>query len=113
MKRLALAAAAIGAGIGMWGCQSRIAHPRETTVQGCISQEDGDYIVTDGAGHKYDLQGNTSSLKGQVGHQMVIRGELVQSTRSPGAPAKITGPEKSQIDVSSTQAAPGSCSSGK
>ncbi len=113
MTRISLAAVALAASVALWGCQSRIAHPRATTVQGCISQVDSDYVLTDSQGHKYDLQGNTSGFNGQVGHQFVVRGELVQSSRSPGAPAKITGPEKSQIDVSSAQPAPGSCDSAK
>lgn len=58
----------------------------ETTIEGCLSGSAGDYSLIDNSGKSYKLQGNTSQLSDQVGHQVRIKGT------EGGASARATTP---------------------
>jgi hypothetical protein len=46
----------------------------EMTIEGCLSGSAGSFTLTDTAGKSYQLQGDTSKLADQVGHQVAIKG---------------------------------------
>lgn len=96
---------------GFWGCQGKTNHPDQmATVQGCISNQNGTYELTDNSGNRYVLTGNTSQVKENVGHEMLIRGTEVENSKTPQAfpeAKKI----HSQIEVSSAKVAGHSCGS--
>lgn len=57
-----------------------------TTIEGCLSGSSGSYTLTDASGKTYQLQGDTSKLSDEVGHQVRIHGsEASASTGSSGA----------------------------
>jgi hypothetical protein len=46
----------------------------ETTIEGCLAGSSGNFTLTDNAGKTYQLQGETSKLTDQVGHNVRIKG---------------------------------------
>ena len=61
----------------------------EMTVEGCLSGSAGNFTLTDNAGKSYLLQGDTSKLSDQVGHQVQIKGTKV-ATASATTPSGDT-----------------------
>ncbi|HSZ62874.1 MAG TPA: hypothetical protein VK828_13815 [Terriglobales bacterium] len=45
-----------------------------TSVQGCLSGTDGNYMLTDDKGTTYQLTGDTAKLSEHVGHEVKIMG---------------------------------------
>jgi len=45
-----------------------------TTVQGCLSGSNGNYMLTDKNGATYQLTGDTAKLSAHVGHEVRITG---------------------------------------
>jgi hypothetical protein len=57
-----------------------------TSVQGCLSESDGNYMLTqDGNGTTYKLAGDESQLKKHVGHEVAITGQSTSTTGSAAA----------------------------
>ena len=54
----------------------------EMTVEGCLSGSAGNFTLTDSAGRSYQLQGDTSKLTDQVGHQVSIKGTQTATASS-------------------------------
>jgi hypothetical protein len=52
----------------------------ETTVQGCLSGSNGNYMLTDKNGTAYQLTGETAKLSAHVGHEVRITGTMGSST---------------------------------
>jgi len=52
----------------------------QTMIQGCLSQSDGGYTLTDKSGTAYHITGNTSQLKEHVGHEVRIKGKAAESS---------------------------------
>ena len=46
----------------------------EMTIEGCLSGSAGNFTLTDNAGKSDQLQGETSKLSDQIGHQVRIKG---------------------------------------
>ncbi len=46
----------------------------QTSVEGCLEGSNGSYTLTDKAGTKYQLEGDTSKLAEHVGHEVQITG---------------------------------------
>jgi Protein of unknown function (DUF5818) len=57
----------------------------ETTVQGCLSGSDGNYMVTDKNGMSYQLTGDTAKLSQHVGHEVRVTGTKGSSTATGAA----------------------------
>jgi hypothetical protein len=53
---------------------SQTSSASEMTVEGCLAGAAGNFTLTDNAGKSYQLQGNTSKLANQIGHQVRIKG---------------------------------------
>ena len=58
-----------------------------TSIEGCLSGSAGSYTLTDASGQTYQLQGDSSKLDKEVGHQVRIRGMASggSSADTPGA----------------------------
>ncbi len=71
-----------------------------TTVQGCLSGSDGNYILTDKNGSMYQLTGDTAKLSEHVGHEIKVTGS--SSTPSSGGNNTDTmGASKQTLQVNS------------
>lgn len=51
----------------------------ETMIEGCLSGSAGSYTLTDSSGKIYQLQGDTSKLSDEVGHQVRVHGSEASS----------------------------------
>ena len=47
---------------------------RQMTIEGCLANSGDNYMITDSAGTKYNLTGNTSSLNSHVNQQVKVTG---------------------------------------
>jgi Protein of unknown function (DUF5818) len=52
----------------------------ETTVQGCLSGSNGNYMLTDKNGTSYKLTGETAKLSEHVGHEIRVTGTAESAT---------------------------------
>jgi Protein of unknown function (DUF5818) len=52
----------------------------ETTVQGCLSGSNGNYMLTDKNGMTYELKGDASKLSEHIGHEIKVTGTKESST---------------------------------
>jgi hypothetical protein len=52
----------------------------DTTVQGCLSGSNGNYMLTDKNGTTYQLTGDTAKLSAHIGHEVRITGTAGSST---------------------------------
>ena len=76
-----------------------------TTIEGCLSGSAGNYTLTDKTGKTYQLQGDSSKLGDQIGHQVQINGS------EGGAVASATAPSGASASASSSGTNPSSSSS--
>jgi hypothetical protein len=89
-----------------------------STIQGCLSGSDGDYMLTeDGTGTMYKLTGKDSKLKDHVGHEVAVTGQMstgggsAASQQDQGTGASSTG-GGSVVQVSEVKMISKHCSSG-
>jgi len=81
----------------------------EVTIEGCLSGSAGNYTLTDNSGKSYQLQGETSKLSDQVGHQVQIKGTKtasVSATTPSGDTASATTDSSGSNASSSTASKP-------
>ncbi len=89
----------------------------QNTVQGCLSRSDNGYTLTDKAGTKYQLAGDTSKLSEHVGHEVRITGSTMQgsaSASSASSSSSMSGGNSSgepTIDVTNVEHISKTCSS--
>jgi hypothetical protein len=70
----------------------------EMTIEGCLAGSEGNFTLTDSAGKSYQLQGDTSKLTDQIGHQIRIKG-------TQSATASATTPSGDTASASTGNAA--------
>ena len=107
-----LLTAAVGLVGALCACQGRISMPQATTVQGCIARSAQGYTLTEDSGRKYYLSGKATDLSQQVGHEVLIRGEEIQSAPAPEAPPTANRGAESRIDVASIRSVSDKCGGG-
>ncbi len=56
----------------------------EQTVTGCLSQSNGEYVLTSKDGMMYHLSRDSSKLAGPVGHEIRVTGMVVAKSGSNG-----------------------------
>ena len=57
-----------------------------TTVAGCLSENNGQFTLTDQSGQTFGLTGKTSQLKAHVGHTIRVTGKVTGSDQNqPGS----------------------------
>jgi hypothetical protein len=64
------------------------------SVEGCLSNSGGNYMLTSDAGKTYMLSGDTSKLSEHVGHEVIIKG----TRESAGASGDSTGTMSNQAN---------------
>jgi hypothetical protein len=76
-----------------------------TTVEGCLSSNNGNYTLTDSHGNNFQLTGDTSKLSEHVGHTVKITGAMSSaSAPSTGETGGAMGSTTQQaIDVGSVK----------
>ena len=88
-----------------------------TTVEGCLSSNNGSYTLTDSHGNNIALNGDTSMLSEHVGHTVKITGKTTSASTSSsgesssGAMGQSTSSPQS-IDVSSVKHISKTCKNG-
>jgi hypothetical protein len=94
-----------------------------TTVEGCLSQSAGSFMLADNSGNNYQLSGDTSQLASLVGMEIQVNGVAKSSSASgqssidPGAMSSDSAASASpgafaQIEVSKVRKIANVCSSG-
>jgi hypothetical protein len=74
----------------------------KTSVEGCLSEANGKYTLTDQSGTEYQLTGRTAALKAHVGHTIRVTGEeMMAGTGKPGAMSNEEAQGKPTFKVSS------------
>jgi hypothetical protein len=71
---------------------NQMANGTEHSVEGCLSNSGGNYMLTSDAGKTYMLSGDTSKLEEHIGHEVIIRG-----TRTGGS-GESTGAMSNQAN---------------
>ncbi|HUB02565.1 MAG TPA: hypothetical protein VL983_07760 [Terriglobales bacterium] len=86
----------------------------ETTVQGCLSGSNGNYMLTDKNGMSYQLTGDTAKLSQHVGHEIKVTGTTGAGTATGemgrGSKASQTLTVTSMKHISKTCQNPGGMS---
>jgi flagellar hook-associated protein 2 len=78
----------------------------EMTVEGCLSGSAGNFTLMDSTGKSYQLQGDTSKLTDQVGHQVRIKGTqtATASATTPSGGTASASTDQSGSSASSASA---------
>ncbi|MGA8493423.1 MAG: hypothetical protein WB711_23580 [Terriglobales bacterium] len=75
-----------------------------TTIEGCLSSNNGSYTLTDSHGKIFDLAGDTSKLSEHIGHTVKITGTSTAAPASSSSSAMgQTSSSHETIDVSSVK----------
>jgi hypothetical protein len=91
--------------------QGGTASGRTMTFQGCLSESNGKFHLTDKMGTSYELTGKTANLKSHVGHTIAVTGKATASGENqPGAMSEQGGMEQT-LQVSSFRHISGNCKS--
>lgn len=79
---------------------------KQVMRQGCLGGTPGSYVLHDDSGTDYQLTGDTSALKGQIGHVVVVHGWVTgPATASGNAEANSTS-NTDRSPTTSTSKAP-------
>jgi hypothetical protein len=89
----------------------------ETTVQGCLSGSDGNYMLTDKRGNTFQLTGDTAKLSEHVGHEIKVTGTTSASASPSSGKAGEeregeAGGSSRQLEVTSVKHVAKTCQSG-
>ena len=114
MNKAAILVLALSVAVSCWSCQSQTNRPHAITVQGCIGQQDGHYVLTSDSKTTYVLTGDKkNNARALAGHEAVVRGQLVYNALTPGAPAKANSHPENQLDVATMQSVSNTCAEAK
>jgi hypothetical protein len=83
----------------------------DTTVQGCLSGSNGNYMLTDKNGTTYQLTGDTAKLSAHIGHEVRITGTTGASASS-GAMGTQGSNASQTLSVSSMKHISKTCQNG-
>ena len=95
--------------------QSRTSAGGQTTVEGCLSSSNGNYMLTDQNGTMYQLAGDTAKLSEHVGHEIKVSGtssSADNSASSAGAASGASGNAQQTVQVASVKHISKTCKSG-
>jgi hypothetical protein len=81
------------------------------SVTGCLSNDNGQYTLTDQAGNTYQLMGKASTLKAHVGHKVRVKGRVSGGTDTATSkkPESMSGGQGETFHVTSIQHIASSC----
>jgi uncharacterized protein DUF5818 len=80
-------------------------------ITGCLSNDNGQYTLTDSAGNTYQLTGKSTTLKAHVGHKVRVRGRISSGTETASGshPGSMSGGQGETFRVTSIQHLSNSC----
>jgi Protein of unknown function (DUF5818) len=81
-----------------------------TIIQGCLGHTNGSFTLTDKAGTRYELTGDTATLNDHVGHEVQIKGTKTELTTPTGTSEATSNRTEARIDVSSLKHISETCS---
>lgn len=81
------------------------------SVEGCLSESNGTYMLTAKDGMMYQLSGDTATLKEHVGHEVKITGTLTSNNNGMSNGSAMSNGSH-MIDVSSVKHISKTCQSG-
>ena len=85
---------------------------RTMTFEGCLSESNGKFELTDKMGTRYELTGKTANLKAHVGHTIAVTGKASTSGENqPGAMSGEQGGMEQTLNVSSFRHVSSKCKS--
>jgi len=89
----------------------------ETTVLGCLSNSNGNYMLTDKNGNMYQIMGDNSKLSEHVGHEIKVTGTVSaasgsQTGESGGGMGQSGGSAQQALQVSSVKHISKTCQNG-
>lgn len=87
----------------------------QTTVEGCLSGSNGNYMLTDQNGTMYQLTGDSAKLSEHVGHEIKVSGTSSSAENSASGAGTATGASGSAqqtIQVTSVKHISKTCKSG-
>jgi hypothetical protein len=85
---------------------------RQMTIEGCLANSGDNYMLTDSAGTKYRLTGNTSSLSAHANQQVKVTG-TGQGTGTQGTGTATTTESTETFHVAKVTKLANSCSDKK
>jgi hypothetical protein len=88
------------------------ANAGQATVEGCLSNSGGKYMLTDKHGKTYELMGDSSTLAEHVGHEIKVTGAESTGSASAGGNMGQTAGAERTIEVSSVKHISKTCKSG-
>jgi Protein of unknown function (DUF5818) len=81
-----------------------------TTVQGCLSGSNGNYMLTDKNGMTYELKGDTAKLSEHIGHEIRVTG--TKESAAAGAMGSQSGKASETLSVVSMKHISKTCQNG-
>lgn len=84
----------------------------ETSVEGCLSESNGSYMLNAKNGMMYQLSGDTAKLSQHVGHEVKITGTMGASNSSGMSNGSAMSNGSHSIDVTSVKHISKTCQSG-
>jgi hypothetical protein len=63
----------------------------ETTVRGCLSNSNGNFMLTDKSGNTYQLMGDNSKMSEHVGHEVKVTGTASAAPASGASSSDAMG----------------------
>jgi uncharacterized protein involved in outer membrane biogenesis len=101
--------------VAQYSGHSKTSAGGQTTVEGCLSNSNGNYMLTDQNGTMYQLTGDTAKLSEHVGHEIKVSGtsSSADSTgSSAGAANSASGSAQQTVQVASVKHISKTCKSG-
>lgn len=96
------------------GQKSETSAGSQTTVEGCLSGSNGNYMLTDQNGTMYQLTGDSAKLSEHVGHEIKVSGTSSSAGNSAraGKTTGASGSAEQTIEVTSVKHISKTCKSG-
>lgn len=83
----------------------------EKSVEGCLSESNGSYMLTAKNGTMYQLSGDTATLKEHVGHEVKVTGAMTSGSSGMSNGSAMSNGSHT-IDVTSVKHISKTCQSG-
>ena len=90
--------------------KSQSSSSAQERVRGCLGRTDGGFTLTDKAGTRYEVTGDTATLNKHVGHEVQLKGTKAEPSTPTGTPEATTNRIEARIDVSSVKHISETCS---
>jgi hypothetical protein len=94
---LSLSVLNVGSVPGLAG-QARQVKPKPVKVTGCLQKgdEENEFVITDKAGKKYEIESKSVALAGHVGHTVTVKGTMLAEEKGKEEAKEEKGEEKAK-----------------